>query len=658
MAQRIQIRRGTAGQWTTANPLLGEGELGVELDTHKWKTGDGTLLWNALPYSSGPAGPIGPGITFKGTVATSGALPGTATKGDAYIVTADDSMWIYDGTVFKSGGSLTGPAGPTGPTGPTGSTGPAGATGTPGPAGTAGATGPTGPTGATGPGVPTGGTTGQVLNKKTATDYDTQWSNPTGGAGLPEVYIGDNQPTRQAEVLWMDTDEAAPLTLNVTMDTWHYVGAAGEPTFLNSWTGTFTGTVLNAPRFRKYPDGKVRIVGQFSGGATGTVAFVLPVGYRPASNAAGSVLVPIITQSGASNGYVQISTATGNVTIAGTTPTSSAYLEEVEFDTESVLQTASVAAQPLDTWHFVGTAGEPAFTTPWAQASGGGVTAAQQPRFRKYPDGRVRLAGLAAASSGFTFTSTGFIFTLPVGYRPKGIHSLVTFLIDADGGRPQVRLIVYDTGEVRLFEVLEGSTASGGANTWAVLDGLEFDTESVSAYASGVIGPQRVLALPTSPVDGQEVYYVADSTNGVLWHLRYNAASSSAYKWEVVGSTALLSEVATAEAVSSATYVNLATVGPTVTLPLAGDYVIEHGTEFDTSTSNIFAAQSYAIGATAAVDADFVELQASTGGTRVFGSRRQRRNALAATALQTKYRTSGSVTFSKRWLSATPVRVG
>jgi hypothetical protein len=167
-----------------------------------------------------------------------------------------------------------------------------------------------------------------------------------------------------------------------------------------------------------------------------------------------------------------------------------------------------------------------------------------------------------------------------------------------------------------------------------------------------------VLALPTSPVDGQEVYYVADSTNGVLWHLRYNAASSSAYKWEVVGSTALLSEVATAEAVSSATYVNLATVGPTVTLPLAGDYVIEHGTEFDTSTSNIFAAQSYAIGATAAVDADFVELQASTGGTRVFGSRRQRRNALAATTLQAKYRTSGSVTFSKRWLNATPVRVG
>jgi hypothetical protein len=83
MAQVIQIRRGSASQWTAANPLLAQGELGVELDSHKWKTGDGTLLWNALPYSSGPAGPIGPGITFKGTVATSGALPGTAAKGDA-----------------------------------------------------------------------------------------------------------------------------------------------------------------------------------------------------------------------------------------------------------------------------------------------------------------------------------------------------------------------------------------------------------------------------------------------------------------------------------------------------------------------------------------------------------------------------------------------
>ena len=44
--------------------------------------------------------------------------------------------------------------------------------------GATGATGPTGPTGATGAGVPTGGTTGQVLQKTSATDYATVWATP------------------------------------------------------------------------------------------------------------------------------------------------------------------------------------------------------------------------------------------------------------------------------------------------------------------------------------------------------------------------------------------------------------------------------------------------------------------------------------------------
>lgn len=48
--------------------------------------------------------------------------------------------------------------------------------GTQGPQGIQGATGPTGPTGPTGAGVPNGGTTGQVLEKASATDQDTQWA--------------------------------------------------------------------------------------------------------------------------------------------------------------------------------------------------------------------------------------------------------------------------------------------------------------------------------------------------------------------------------------------------------------------------------------------------------------------------------------------------
>lgn len=70
-----------------------------------------------------------------------------------------------DGTVYQG-------IGPAGPPGPAGSMGPEGAQGDPG---------------APGVGVPAGGTTGQALTKKSATDYDTQWTTasgaPTGPAG-------------------------------------------------------------------------------------------------------------------------------------------------------------------------------------------------------------------------------------------------------------------------------------------------------------------------------------------------------------------------------------------------------------------------------------------------------------------------------------------
>lgn len=60
MAQRIQFRRGTAAQWAASNPVLAEGELAVELDTGKYKLGDGLTSYNSLAYSSGPTGPQGP----------------------------------------------------------------------------------------------------------------------------------------------------------------------------------------------------------------------------------------------------------------------------------------------------------------------------------------------------------------------------------------------------------------------------------------------------------------------------------------------------------------------------------------------------------------------------------------------------------------------
>jgi len=55
MAYQLQIRRGTAAQWTAANPTLGNGEMGLEEDTQLAKMGNGVDAWNDLDYWPPPA---------------------------------------------------------------------------------------------------------------------------------------------------------------------------------------------------------------------------------------------------------------------------------------------------------------------------------------------------------------------------------------------------------------------------------------------------------------------------------------------------------------------------------------------------------------------------------------------------------------------------
>ncbi len=47
---QIQVRRGTASSWTSANPTLAAGEWGFETDTGKVKIGTGATAWTSLSY--------------------------------------------------------------------------------------------------------------------------------------------------------------------------------------------------------------------------------------------------------------------------------------------------------------------------------------------------------------------------------------------------------------------------------------------------------------------------------------------------------------------------------------------------------------------------------------------------------------------------------
>ena len=53
MSHRIQFRRDTKSRWAEINPVLMEGEVGLEVDTQNIKMGDGSTAWNDLKYGVG-----------------------------------------------------------------------------------------------------------------------------------------------------------------------------------------------------------------------------------------------------------------------------------------------------------------------------------------------------------------------------------------------------------------------------------------------------------------------------------------------------------------------------------------------------------------------------------------------------------------------------
>ena len=58
MTTRIKLRRDTAANWQSNNPILALGEPGLETDTSRIKYGDGTTAWNTLSYAAGGGGGV------------------------------------------------------------------------------------------------------------------------------------------------------------------------------------------------------------------------------------------------------------------------------------------------------------------------------------------------------------------------------------------------------------------------------------------------------------------------------------------------------------------------------------------------------------------------------------------------------------------------
>lgn len=282
-----------------------------------------------------------------------------------------------------------------------------------------------------------------------------------------------------------------------------------------------------------------------------------------------------------------------------------------------------------------------------------GDDATAQPCYRVYNDGTVNLTVTTADATNpridrvvaevldSTFSGASNLWRLRV-------------IAGTPAGSPSAPALPSNAISLATISVPAGDTTIGSAQIT--------DTRP-RAQLGASLGPTVVTSLPSNPYDGQEIEYVADSTNGVVWRFRYRAASGSSYKWEFVGGRPLYSEVTTTESTTSGSYAALATAGPSVALPFAGDYDVTIGCRSFCTTASVDTYMSYDIGGTGAVDADSLVHHTGPGGTFSSASsgfvRTRRKTGLTAVTLTSKYKTSGGTAYwLNRYMSVAPVRIG
>ena len=168
---------------------------------------------------TGPQGPAGPGVVSGGTTGQVLAKKSNTNYDTEWIDNSGGGSTVSvnvgktttgepgtNASVTNSGDetnvvlNFTIPRGDTGPQGPQGKQGPSGA---PGPAG---------------PGVAPGGTTGQVLAKKSITNYDTEWIDNSGGGSTVSVNVGKTttgEPGTNASVT--NSGDETNVVLNFTI---------------------------------------------------------------------------------------------------------------------------------------------------------------------------------------------------------------------------------------------------------------------------------------------------------------------------------------------------------------------------------------------------------------------------------------------------------
>lgn len=235
--------------------------------------------------------------------------------------------------------------------------------------------------------------------------------------------------------------------------------------------------------------------------------------------------------------------------------------------------------------------------------------------------------------------------------------------------------LVYLNGTTDYLQIVFQTNQAGNITLAGQADGAFNNFSCAPASVPGAIGPAGT-AVPLigtlaafqalTPADKDQIDFqnAAMAAIGLRWRFVYNGSSGSAHKWEPIGCDPWYIEVPTQEQhAGDGTFKDLATVGPSINVPLPGDYVGGMGAAFINNTASQNMEMSPAIAGaappTGALGWLFWTSPAANFSTPMSAKKRVGLVDLAAdAAVVAKYKSTQIGKFWNRWLEITPLRVG
>jgi hypothetical protein len=316
------------------------------------------------------------------------------------------------------------------------------------------------------------------------------------------------------------------------MDTWHTVGAVGEPAFAAGWTAIAPEPVA----FRKFSDGVVRIKGFVQGPIDGGAVFTLPVGYRPPSMYFIRTIIEGESASFVTHARAYVDKTTGAVTIDRSDSVAGNFkwdLAPLTFDTESATINP-VGGLPTGLKRIIRAFPPSKTVAPLGPAiQDEGVAVASRAAINLI-GANVAATDDAANNRVNVTVSIPTVTTLPVSpVDGQEIYFLVSDLGDVVSGIWHLRYRATSmqpykwefAGGEPMFRELDGSVAGTTTNVWTGRDGPTLTVPLAGVYE--VSWGAQMTGIPTTAFIWQMGISVNNGTPAVDDYIQAGGPSSA-----------------------------------------------------------------------------------------------------------------------------------